>query len=55
VYDILGKEVATVVNEYKASGRYEVSFNASHLSSGMYIYRIQAGSYKATKKMQLLK
>ena len=55
VYDILGKEVATLVNGEKAAGNYSVDFNASKLASGMYIYTIQAGNYTATKKMMLLK
>ena len=56
VYDILGKEVATLVNEEKPAGRYEVNFNASSLASGVYIYKLQAGqSFVASKKMLLLK
>ena len=55
VYDILGKEVATLVNGEKAAGNYSVDFNASKLTSGMYVYNIQAGNYTATKKMMLLK
>ena len=55
VYDILGAEVATLVNEEKAAGRYEVNFNASYLASGVYIYRLQAGEFIDVKKMVLLK
>lgn len=55
VYDILGREVATLVNERKAVGRYEVSFDASGLASGVYIYRLTAGSFVQTRKMILLK
>jgi len=55
VYDILGEEVATLVNEDKIVGNYEVNFDASKLASGMYIYTITAGNYIATKKMMLLK
>ena len=55
VYDILGKEVATLVNRTQAAGRYEVRFDASQLSSGVYIYRIKSGEYTATHKMLLLK
>lgn len=55
VYDILGSEVATLVNETKPAGTYEVEFNASQLPSGVYIYRMQAGSYTASKKMLLVK
>jgi hypothetical protein len=55
VYDILGSEVATLVNEQKTSGRYEVNFDASRLASGVYIYKLQAGSYIGSKKMLLVK
>jgi len=59
VYDILGNEVATLVNEEKAAGTYEVEFNStvgSHqLSSGVYFYRLQAGDFVQTKKMILMR
>ena len=55
VYDILGKEVATLINEEKPAGNYEVTFDASALSSGIYFYRLQAGSFIEVKKMILLK
>ncbi len=55
VYDILGKEVATLVNEEKNAGMYEVKFDASKLSSGMYICRLNAGNNIQTKKMILMK
>ena len=55
VYDILGSEVATLVNEQKTAGRYEVSFNASQLASGVYIFRLKSGEYVSSKKMMLLK
>lgn len=55
IYDILGSEVATLVNEEKIAGKYEVNFNASSLSSGVYIYKIQAGDFVSSKKMILLK
>ncbi len=55
VYDILGREVATLVNEEKLAGSYQVEFNAAGLSSGIYFYRIQAGGYVETKKMILMK
>ena len=55
VYDVLGNEVAALVDEYKPAGKYEVEFNASSLASGIYFYRIQAGSFVDTKKMILLK
>lgn len=55
VYDMLGREVKTLVNERKAAGRHQSTFDASSLSSGMYIYRIQAGNYMKTRKMMLIK
>lgn len=55
VYDVLGNEVATLVNEAKPAGSYEVNFNASKLSSGIYFYRLQAGTFLKTKKMILMK
>ena len=55
VYDILGREVATLLNEYKPAGKYEVDFNAAALPSGVYFYQIKAGNYTAIKKMILLR
>jgi hypothetical protein len=55
VYDVLGKEVATLVNTTKDAGNYEVNFNASNLASGLYIYKLTAGNFVSTKKMMLLK
>jgi hypothetical protein len=55
VFDILGKEVATLVNEVKPAGAYNITWNASSFPSGVYFYRIQAGSFVSTKKMILLK
>jgi hypothetical protein len=55
VYDILGNEVATLVNEEKPAGSYEVEFNASQLSSGIYFYKLSAGTFTETKKMTVLK
>ena len=55
VYDILGKEIATLVNGEKSAGSYEIGFNASHLASGIYYYQLRAGDYVETKKMILLK
>jgi hypothetical protein len=55
VYNILGSEVVTLVNEEKPAGNYEVTFNASSLASGTYFYKLQAGSFVETKKMILLK
>jgi hypothetical protein len=55
VYNILGKEVATLVNGFQKAGGKEVSFNASNLPSGMYIYTIKSGNFTSSKKMMLLK
>jgi hypothetical protein len=55
IYNLLGQEVASLVNAAQKPGNYEVSFNASSLTSGMYVYRIQAGTFIETKKMMLLK
>jgi len=55
VYDILGREFATLVDEEKPAGSYEVQFSASGLTSGIYFYQFQAGNYSETKKMILLK
>ncbi len=55
VYDILGNEVATLVNKEQAAGSYEVDFNAAGLSSGMYFYSLTAGNFSSTKKMILIK
>jgi hypothetical protein len=55
VYDVLGSEVTKLVNEEKPIGSYTVDFNARALSSGIYFYRLQAGSFVETKKMILIK
>jgi len=55
VYDILGREVSTLVNEEKPAGEYEVEFNGRDLPSGIYFYKLKAGKYIQTKKMILLK
>ena len=55
VYDVLGKEVVTLVNENKEAGRYLVSFNAANFSSGIYFYTIKAGNYEYSRRMTLLK
>jgi hypothetical protein len=62
VYDILGNEIATLVDEYKPAGRYEVEFNTSshsgnvrNLTSGVYFYQIKANDYVQTRKMILIK
>ena len=55
VYDMLGNEIVTLVNEEHPAGNYEVEFNAEGLSSGMYFYALSAGSFVETKKMILMK
>ena len=55
IYDILGREVATIVNSEKLTGKYDVSFNATNLTSGIYFYKLQAGNFTAIKKLMLLK
>jgi hypothetical protein len=55
IYDIIGREVSTLVNESQKSGNYEVSFNAKDLTSGVYFYTLRAGSFYESKKMILLK
>lgn len=55
IYDLMGREVATLVNEMKEPGTYEVNFNALNLSSGIYFYRMSAGEFTSIKKMTVLK
>jgi len=55
VYDVLGREVSTVINENLSAGEHEVKFDASNLASGVYLYRIEAGSFSDVKKMLLIK
>ena len=55
VYDVLGNEIATLVNEYKPAGSYEVEFHSENLSSGVYFYQLKAGSFRSLRKMLLLR
>ena len=55
IYDVVGKEVATLVNEVRNAGNHSIKYNASGLSSGVYFYRLQTGDFVDTKKMFLLK
>jgi hypothetical protein len=55
VYDVLGREVATLVNEVKEPGTYTVQFDGSNLASGVYFCRLSAGNYLATHKMILMR
>ena len=54
VYDLLGNEITTLISEIKSAGKYEVTFNANELASGIYFYQLKAGSFTDTKKMVLL-
>ncbi|MGA9121113.1 MAG: T9SS type A sorting domain-containing protein, partial [Bacteroidota bacterium] len=55
IYDILGREVRTLVNSVQAPGQYTVTLNAQQLASGVYFYRINAGNFSETKKLLLLR
>jgi hypothetical protein len=55
VYDLLGKEIAVLVNTEKSAGNYKVEFNGSNLKSGIYFYNMKAGSFTGTKKLMLMK
>ncbi|KUG25330.1 hypothetical protein ASZ90_004847 [hydrocarbon metagenome] len=55
IYDILGSEVKTVVNEFQNAGRYSIDFNADGLSSGVYFYRLTSGQFSETRKLMLLR
>jgi hypothetical protein len=55
VFDIIGREVATIVSEEMSAGSYTKQWNASYMSGGVYFYRLQAGNYLETRKLILLK
>ena len=55
VYDLLGREVAALVNDFKQAGSYQVTLNAVNLSSGVYFYRINSGDFSSVKRMILVK
>jgi hypothetical protein len=55
VYDVLGREVATLVNGTMAAGSHSVTFDASNLTSGVYMYKLEAGGMTMTKRMTLVK
>ncbi|MCU7497454.1 MAG: T9SS type A sorting domain-containing protein, partial [Ignavibacteria bacterium] len=55
VYDLLGNKIATIVNEFQNAGTHKVSFDATGLTSGVYLYTIESGSFRSTRKMTLMK
>jgi hypothetical protein len=55
IYDILGNEVKTLVDEYREAGKYQIEFNASELASGVYFYQLKSGDFVSVKKMILMK
>jgi endo-1,4-beta-xylanase len=55
IYDVLGREIRTLVNSEQRPGRYNVTFDARDLSSGVYFYKLSAGDFIATKKLMLIK
>jgi hypothetical protein len=55
VYDVLGNEITTLVNDIQSAGTYKVSFDAKNLSTGVYFYRISAGNFQEIRKMIFLK
>jgi hypothetical protein len=55
IFNVLGSEIETLVDEEKPIGTYELSWNAANLPSGVYFYRLQAGDFVQTRKMILLK
>jgi len=55
IYDILGNEVATLINEEKPAGEYEIKFNGDNLSSGVYFYRLETNEFQKTLSMVLMK
>jgi hypothetical protein len=55
IFDVLGREITTLIDQYQKEGRYEVEFNASKLASGVYIYRLEADDFVNSKKMLLVK
>ena len=55
VYDIVGKEVATLINDRQQPGKYEINFDAQHLQSGTYFFRLSTSQHSAIRKMLLIK
>jgi hypothetical protein len=55
IYDVIGREIKTLISEAKSAGNYSIEFNASELASGVYVYRLSAGNFNSTKKLLLMK
>jgi glucuronoarabinoxylan endo-1,4-beta-xylanase len=55
IYDLLGKEIATLVDEQKSPGKHQAHFDAAGLSAGVYFYRLRAGEFSQTRKLLLVK
>jgi len=55
IYDVIGREIATLVNEVKQPGVFQVSFNCENLASGVYFYKMKAAEFVSVKKMNILK
>jgi hypothetical protein len=55
VFDVLGREITTLVDEIKQAGEYKVTWDASKIAGGVYFYRLHAGTFVETKKMMLVK
>ncbi|MDP2363579.1 MAG: T9SS type A sorting domain-containing protein [Ignavibacteria bacterium] len=55
IYDVLGNLITTLVDEYNPAGKHEIIFDATLLSSGVYLYKLSAGNYSETRKMLVLK
>jgi len=55
IYDVLGREVKVLVNEIRQPGTYSIDFDGSMLSSGVYFYRLESGSFHSVKRMMLIK
>jgi len=55
VFDILGRELETIVNEFRVAGKYNIDFDGTNYSSGVYFYKLESGSFTEIKKMVLVK
>jgi hypothetical protein len=55
IFDLLGREIATLVDQNQKAGRYQIGWDARHIASGIYFYTVQAGAFVETRKLLLLK